>query len=120
MSVFIGILPDSPPDSGSEHCQLSPHYALSPPDLDPGHGDAVDTVANITLYNDPVLFQGQSQHTILTSQIKTQSLWCDAVVGFCEIFSVRPVFREFSLGFPMIKMCRVNYRFNMLNSGFIE
>ena len=56
-------------DSGSEHCQLSPHYALSPPDLEPGHGDAVDTVANITLYNDPVLFQGQSRHThtILTN-----------------------------------------------------
>ena len=82
MSVlFEGILPDSPPDSGSEHCQLSPHYALSPPDLEPGHGDAVDTVANITLYNDPVLFQGQSHHTILTSQIETHWLQC-VVIGF--------------------------------------
>ena len=25
-------------------------------------------------------------------------------MGFCKIVSVRPVFREFSLGFPMIKM----------------
>ena len=68
---ILGILPDSPPDSGSEHChlsphneqfqlspnnpdqhcQLSPHYSLSPPDLTTT-GDV-----SITLYNDPVLYQ---------------------------------------------------------------
>ena len=52
-NIAYGILPDSPPDSGSEHCQLSPHYSLSPPD----HSTHTDTTT-ITLYHDPVLFQG--------------------------------------------------------------
>ena len=48
-SLFVaGILPDSPPDSGSERCQLSPHYSLSP--------DMSDT-GPVTLYSDPVLYQ---------------------------------------------------------------
>merc|ERR1712012_1457371 len=70
-NILKSILPDSPPDSGSEHChlsphneqfqlspnnpdqhcQLSPHYSLSPPDLTTT-GDV-----SITLYNDPVLYQ---------------------------------------------------------------
>ena len=46
IQYFEGILPDSPPDSGSEHCQLSPHYLNSPP----------DDVANMNLYSDPVMY----------------------------------------------------------------
>ena len=45
--LFAGILPDSPPDSGSEHCQLSPNYLNSPQ----------DDLTSINLYNDPVLYQ---------------------------------------------------------------
>ena len=51
-ALLPGILPDSPPDSGSERCQLSPHYSLSPADMSGlGAGEAV------TLYSDPVLYQ---------------------------------------------------------------
>ena len=44
--ILLGILPDSPPDSGSEQCHLSP----------PGHGHP--DMTTVTLYNDPVLYQG--------------------------------------------------------------
>ena len=55
-SDFSGILPESPPDSSSEHCLSSPTYMnsslLSPPEL------ALNTQdLSSNLYHDPVMYQ---------------------------------------------------------------